>query len=113
MSIVFLFLSFISQIAFAQAAGGAKPGILESLAPMAVIIVVMYFLIIRPQQKRGKQQQEFINTLKKGDVVITSSGIFGEITGVTEQIITLAISDNVRIKILRSQIARLAKEEGK
>lgn len=100
--------------AFAQGAGqvAAKPGIGEMLFPMAVIVFIFYFLIGRPQQKKAKEAQAFQDSLKRGDEIITSSGIFGEITGMTDQFVTLQIADNVRVKILRSQIARLAKEPG-
>lgn len=104
---------FLTQ-AFAQAgAAPAKPGIAEMLFPLVIIMVVFYFLVARPQQKKLKEQQNFLTSLKRGDSVLTTSGIFGEITGLTDLFVTLQISENTKIKILKSQIARLAKEDAK
>jgi preprotein translocase subunit YajC len=103
-------------IAFAQsqaASAAGKPGILESLFPLAVILFIFYFLVGRPQQKRAKEHKGFVEGLKRGDTVITSGGIYGEIAGITDQVITLQIAENVKIKILKSQIAKSAKEEAK
>ncbi|MBK9294467.1 MAG: preprotein translocase subunit YajC [Oligoflexia bacterium] len=83
------------------------------LFPLVVIMVVFYFLVARPQQKKLKEQQNFLANLKRGDSVLTTSGIFGEVVGITDLFITLQISENTKIKILKSQIARLAKEETK
>jgi preprotein translocase subunit YajC len=101
-----------SSIAYAQEAGAAaQPSILETMAPMAIIFAIFFFLIIRPQQKRMKKQQEFVQALKKGDSVLTSSGIFGTIEGLTEKFVTLEIADDVRIRVLRTQISSPANEE--
>lgn len=98
--------------AFAQAAGAAKqPSMLESLFPMVLIFVVFYFLIIMPQRKHKKKQQEFLTNLKRGDQVITSSGILGKVEGLTEQFVTLEIANDVKIKILKNQIAGQPKEQ--
>jgi preprotein translocase subunit YajC len=93
------------QAAFAQAAPGAGGNMLANIVPIIFMVVVMYFLIIRPQAKRQKQHQEFLVNLKRGDQVITSGGILGTIEGLTEQYVTLEIADQVRIKILKTQIA--------
>lgn len=92
------------SIAYAQAATGKQPTLLESLFPMILIFVVFYFLIILPQRKARKKQQDFLGTLKRGDQVITSSGILGKVEGLTEQYVTLEVAPDVKIKILRTQI---------
>jgi len=76
--------------------------------PLIAFFAIFYFLIIRPQSKRAKQQQQLISSLKKGDEIITTSGIYGIITGLTDTVATLEISSNVKIKLLRSNIAGLA-----
>ena len=88
--------------AAAQGAGG--PGGLMSFLPLILIFVVFYFLLIRPQQKKAKEHQSFIANLKKGDEVLTSGGLQGKITGLTERVATLEIAENVRVKIARSYI---------
>lgn len=106
---------FISSIAYAQqaAAQAPQPGLLEQLVPFGFVLVIFYFLLIRPQQKRAKQQAELLSALKRGDSVLTSGGILGTIEGLTDQFVTLEIADGVRVRILRSQISSLAKEEVK
>ncbi|MDR9502350.1 MAG: preprotein translocase subunit YajC [Desulfurivibrionaceae bacterium] len=92
----------------AYAADGATGGLgsnLASFVPMILIFVVFYFLLIRPQQKKARQQQEFLGSLKKGDEVVTSGGIYGKITGLTDTVVTLEIADDLRIKVSRSAIS--------
>ena len=86
----------------AAGAGGAQG--LMSFLPLILIFVVFYFLLIRPQQKKAKAHQEFIDNLKKGDEVLTSGGIQGKITGLTDRVATLEIAENVRVKIARPYI---------
>jgi preprotein translocase subunit YajC len=85
-------------------AGAAGPGGFFSFAPIIVIFVIFYFLLIRPQQKKAKEQQLFLQGLKKGDNVVTSGGIRGVITGITDKVDTLEIADKGRIKVARPYI---------
>ena len=80
------------------------PAIMQFL-PFIFIFAIFYFLIIRPQSKRMKQQESFLTQLKRGDEVVTASGILGTIEGLTEQFVTLEIANGVKIKILKKQIA--------
>ena len=100
----------------AYAANGAAPtagGGLLSFIPLILIFVVFYFLLIRPQQKKAKEHQVFLGNLKKGDDVITSGGIHGRITVLTDTVVTLEIADGVRIKITRPSILTTAAEARK
>lgn len=114
-----MLFELLVSTAFAQAAApaaGQQPSMLEAMMPMVVIIAVFYFLVIRPNAKRAKEQQKFVNELKKGDDVVTNFGVLGRVEGLTEQIVTLEIADGVRIKVLRSQIAgsqNFSNQEGK
>lgn len=76
-----------------------------ALAPLLLMFLVFYFLLIRPQQKRTKQHRDFLDALQKGDEVVTSGGIHGRVTGITDNVVTLEIADKVRIKIQRANIA--------
>lgn len=87
----------------AAAAPGGPQGIMGFL-PLILIFVVFYFLLIRPQQKKAKAHQDFIASLKKGDEVVTSGGIQGKITGLTERVATVEIADGVRVKVSRPYI---------
>lgn len=101
----------MSSVAFAQAApsGQAQPSMLEVMAPFAVMIAIFYFLIIRPQSKKQKEQSKFLSELKRGDEVVTQSGILGKIDGLTDQFITLDVGGGVKFKMLRSQILASSK----
>ncbi len=103
----------LSTIAWAQtaAAPGGSGATLLSLVPFVLIFAVFYFLLILPQQKRQKKLRGMLESLKKGDKVITASGIWGTITNMGKETVTLQISDNTKIKMQRDQIARLRNEE--
>ena len=95
----------MTGIAFAQtdttpAAGGGLAGFL----PLILIFVVFYFLLIRPQQKKAKEHSAFLGNLKKGDDIVTSGGILGRITGLTDNIVTVEIAEGIRIKVNRPSI---------
>lgn len=112
---MFYHLIMLSSQAMAQAASApaAKPSIFEQLMPFIFIFVIFYFLLIRPQQRRSKELQNFLGQLKKGDNVLTSGGVLGTIQGLTDKFVTLEVADDVRIRILRSQISSPVEEEQK
>ncbi len=87
--------------------GGGGGGALAGFLPLIIIFVIFYFLLIRPQQKRAKEQRDMIASLKKGDKVVTSGGIYGLVEEVGQNTITLKISENVRVKFGKSYIATL------
>lgn len=86
-------------------AGGPGGGMAGALLPLVLMFLVFYFLLIRPQQKRTKQHKDFLTNLQKGEEVITSGGIYGKVTGITDNVVTLEIADKVRIKIQKANIA--------
>lgn len=94
--------------AFAQTAPQGAPPAFMQFIPFIFLFVVMYFMMIRPQAKRQKAHQEFLAQLKRGDEVITASGILGRVEGLTDQFVTLEIAPDVRIKILRAQVTSSA-----
>lgn len=100
-----MLFGLLMSTAHAQTAPGAQPSAFEMFVPFIFIFVIFYFLIIRPQAKRQKDHQKFLSEVKRGDEVITSSGILGRVEGITEQFVTLEIAEGVKVKMLRSQIA--------
>ena len=94
------------MVSIAYAANGAAPagGGIASFIPLILIFVIFYFLLIRPQQKKTKEHQVFLSNLKKGDGVVTTGGLHGEITGLTDTVVTLEIADNIRVKVSRQHI---------
>jgi preprotein translocase subunit YajC len=86
-----------------------SPGMGSMLLPFAAMFGVVYFLMIRPQQKKMKEQQDMLGQLKQGDEVVTTSGILGTIRGLTEKVVTIEIDDDVKIKVLKSQVSQVVK----
>lgn len=82
-----------------------QPAAWEQFLPFIVLLPIFYFLIIRPQGKRLKDHDSFVSGLKRGDAVITNAGILGTIDGMTDDYVTLEIAPNVKIKMVKKQIA--------
>jgi len=92
-------------ISTAQAAEtGAQGGSLMSLVPLILIFVIFYFLLIRPQSKRQKEHQQMVASLEKGDEVVTSGGVIGQLTHVGEQFVTVEVADRIEVKIQRHAV---------
>ena len=92
--------------AFAQDGGGL--GGIEPLIPLVLIFVVFYFLLIRPQQKKAKAHREMIAGLRRGDRVVTSGGIVGQVQRVIgDSELSVEIAEGVRVRVMRAMIAEL------
>jgi preprotein translocase subunit YajC len=89
-----------------QGSGGQGGGIAAFL-PFIAMIVILYLLLIRPQQKRQKEHKMMLSTLRKGDKVVTNSGMFGTIVGMDdkENKVVLKVAENVKIEFLKSSVA--------
>ena len=94
-------------VAHAMGIGGEQgsQGGWGALVPLVLMFVIFYFLLIRPQQQKQKKHRQMLATIKKGDVVITSGGLHGKVTGLTDTAVTLEIAEKVRVKVSRSYIA--------
>jgi len=77
-----------------------------SFLPLIVIFLLFFFMIIRPQMKQAKEQRNMIAALQKGDEVVTSGGIVGKVTKVTDAFITLEIAANTEITVQKHAIQR-------
>ncbi len=99
------------NIAYAMGQGGAAGeggGGFSAFIPLILMFVIFYFLLIRPQQKKSKALREMVSNLKKGDRIITSGGIHGRITGLSDATLTVEISEKVRVKVNRANVAALS-----
>ncbi len=87
-----------------------SPGGFEFLIPMVAIFAIFYFLLIRPQTKRQREHDAMQKSLQKGDVVVTTGGLHGQVTGVTDDVLTLEIAatktDRIRVKCDRARVER-------
>ncbi len=93
--------------AFAQApAAGGEPGFM-GLLPIILMFVLLYFLMIRPQMKRAQEAKAMVESLQKGDEVITAGGILGRISKISEAYITLEIAPETEISIQKAAVQTL------
>lgn len=93
----------------AAAPAAQQPSLMGMALPFLIMLGIMYFLMIRPQQKRMKEHQSLLSALKTGDEVITSAGILGTISGMSDKVVTLEVSKNVQLKVLKSQVNQVVK----
>ncbi|MCK4378308.1 MAG: preprotein translocase subunit YajC [Deltaproteobacteria bacterium] len=95
-------------------AGGGAGGGLEAIKgffPLILMFVIFYFLLIRPQQKKQNTHKNLLANLKRGDEIVTTGGLMGKITAITDRTITVEVADKIRVKILRSQIMTVLQGE--
>jgi preprotein translocase subunit YajC len=82
-------------------------GGLLALWPIVLIFVIFYFLLIRPQQKRQKEHQRMMESIKKGDHILTSGGMHGTVVGVKDNIVVVKIAENVKVEFAKSAISHI------
>lgn len=88
--------------------GGAQPNPILAFAPIFLLFIIMYLMVIRPQQKKQKQHEALLQSLKKGDKVVTNGGIIGVIVGVKESQVVIKVGDaETKLEFLRSAIAQV------
>ena len=99
----------LNGIAYAMGQGGAAgaggQGGFTAFIPLILMFVIFYFLLIRPQQKKQKEHQEMLNSLKKGDRIITGGGMYARIISVDDSTLSVEIADKIRVKVSRATIA--------
>ncbi|HEV8661431.1 MAG TPA: preprotein translocase subunit YajC [Thermoanaerobaculia bacterium] len=84
--------------------GAGTGALIAQILPIVAIGLVFYFIVIAPASKQRRRTQEMLNSLKKGDRVVTSGGIYGTIQGVEPEVVYLKIAENVKVKVARSAI---------
>ena len=89
----------------AGAAAAAGPPDYLNFLMIGGMVAVFYFLLLRPQQKRAKEHKDLLGTLAKGDEVVTSGGLVGQVTKVEEQFVVCRVSDNVELRFQKHAVA--------
>ena len=89
-----------------QAAPAAQGGGLSMWIMLALIFVVMRFFMIRPQRKQQKELQNFRDSLKKGDKVVTVGGIFGTVAEIKENTVLIEVDNNVKIRVSKNALVK-------
>ena len=100
------FLSASTALAL-QASQGGPLQVLGGLVPMLLIFVIFYVVLMLPMQRQRKALRQMVENLKKGDRVITSGGLYGEVTAVEGATVMLRIADNVRVRVAKSAVSGL------
>lgn len=94
---------FTTFLAMAQPSG-TTPALLVQFLPFALILAIFYFIILLPMRRRQRKVQEFQSSLKVGDKVVTTSGIYGTISKMGERSIHIQVADKVRIEVSRAAV---------
>lgn len=106
-------VAYAADVAFAASAppgGGGTGAILTQVMFFAAIFAIFYFLLIRPQQKQRRERDDMLRAVKRGDRVVTSSGLHGTVTGLTEHTVILRVADQVKLEFDRVAIGRIVTE---
>ena len=91
---------------------GGSSALLTQVVFFAAIFAIFYFLLIRPQQRQKRDRELMLAKVKKGDRVVTSSGMHGTVAGLTEHTVTLRVADQVRLEFDRASIGRIVEGQG-
>ena len=84
------------------------PDLMSQIVPILIIIGIVYIIVIRPQQRQAKEQKDLLKNVRRGDTIITSSGIIAKVTkAVDDAEIEAEIAPNVRVRLLRSAITEV------
>ncbi len=97
-------LGIAAAEAGAPGAGGPAAMVMQFF-PIILIFVIMYFLLIRPQQKKAKEHEQLLSKTKAGDRIVTTGGIYGTVTSVTDRTFMVKIADNVVVELSRAAVA--------
>ncbi|MDI6641688.1 MAG: preprotein translocase subunit YajC [Elusimicrobiota bacterium] len=97
----------MNSLLYAQQQTQPSGSPLGGFLPLILIFFIFYFLLIRPQQKRAKEHKKLLAALKKGDIVITTGGIYGTITQVKPDTVELKIDESTKIQVLKSAIGQV------
>ncbi|HUP66199.1 MAG TPA: preprotein translocase subunit YajC [Thermoanaerobaculia bacterium] len=98
------------SIIFLQSPGAGA--MIAQFLPIAAIVLIFYFLVIAPASRQRKKTEAMLAALKKGDRVLTSGGVYGQVQSVDQDVVWLKIADNVKIKIAKSAVTTLVDASG-
>jgi preprotein translocase subunit YajC len=96
---------------YAEQAAANQPSLIASLLPLIILFAVFYFLVILPQQREAKKHKEMVESLKKGDKIVTTGGIYAEVVKNEPEFLKVRIADNVEVKLDKAAVARKLNDE--
>ena len=105
------FLMVLAQAPAPAPAPSVGEQFTQMLPMFVLIVVIFYFVIYRPQKQQREKHQALISHLKKGDKVVTTGGIWGTVTNVGKETVTVQVAENAKIKVARDHILRVRGDE--
>jgi preprotein translocase subunit YajC len=109
-------LAHAADLAYAASAppgsAGGPAAFVQPLIMVAAMFAIFYFIVLRPQQRQKAERERMLQALKKGDRVVTTSGLHGTITGLNEHTVTLRVADQVKLEFDRAAIGRVVEVTG-
>ena len=105
-----IYLNTLHIIAMAPQQGQGGGGFISTIVMFGLIIFIFYFMILRPQQKRQKERQQLLESVKKGDKVVTVGGMHGTVIGLEEKTVLIQVADNVKLKFDRTAVQVISRE---
>jgi len=101
-----------TSLFMAQTAAAAQPSMLSGLLPIILLFAAMYFLMIAPQRKKQKAHDKMLLELQTGDEVVTSGGIYGQITNVKEDRFVIRVSDTTKLEVGKTFVSAVLRKAG-
>jgi preprotein translocase subunit YajC len=98
-------MSFFINDAMAQTAAAGQGNPIMSFLPLVILFVIFYFLLIRPQQKKAKEHKNMVESLQKGDEIVTTGGLVGKVTEISDGFLTCKLAENVEVKLQRHAVS--------
>ena len=89
----------------------AQPNLCVNMIPIAAVFVIFYFFLIRPQQKQAKEHQKMLDSVQKGDRILTTGGLYGTVVGLKGTDLEVRFAENVKLTLARSGIAKVLSSE--
>jgi len=107
-----LLLRILQDTPTATPAPQAAPSLVtSSVLPLVIVGALFFFMLILPERKKQKQRTKMLEALKKGDRVMTSSGLYGTVVTTTSEVVVLQVADNVRLRFSRAAIQTVVEPE--
>jgi preprotein translocase subunit YajC len=103
-------MDFLAHAMGTGGTGGTGGGF-GAFIPLILMFAIFYFLLIRPQQKKSKMHKQMLASVKKGDKIVSSGGLHGVVTGISEDVVTMEIAPKVRVKISRGSVAGILRRD--
>jgi preprotein translocase subunit YajC len=99
-------------VAMARPQGSGEPAAFwVQLVPFLFIFLIFYFLLIRPQARRQKEHAQMLDSLKKGDRVLTQGGLYGVVVGTKDDVVVLKIAENIKVEVAKPAISAVKGQE--